>query len=198
MHYDSVGFLDYLLENPYNFEWSVQGLGMLRLYLNKRDRLSIWHNAGRLKDATPIHDHYWGFQSWIFCGELRNTRYVGATLEEPFGEPYNRFRIQTGENPENAIIEGPVPDFLRECPTEIYHAGDTYKQEAIECHQTEFVDGTITLIRRLSYLDKLDEANVWGPVGVDFVSAEPRLASDEEIGMFVEAAKKELDKVRQY
>jgi hypothetical protein len=190
MNYDSKGLLEYILSNPHTHEWSVQGLGMLRLYLNKRDRLSIWHNGLRKEGATPIHDHYWSFRSWILAGELRNTRYRQS--QKPWGEDYWRYRIQTGEKPEKQILEGPLPDVLRSHPTEIYHAGDSYHQHAIEAHQTEFQDGTVTLIRRLEYLPKTDEAYVWGPVGYEFNSAEPRPATSGEIELAVNAVRKHL------
>jgi hypothetical protein len=190
MNYDSKGFLEYILSNPYRHEWSVQGLGMLRLYLNKRDRLSIWHNEGRILDASPIHDHYWSFRSWILAGTLRNRRYFECAA--PYGSKYNRYRIQTGEKPDKQILEGPLPSRMMAHSTEIYHSGDSYYQAASERHETEFENGTISLIRRLSYLSKRDEANVWSYEDRPFVSAEPRAATKSEIDMYVEAAKKHL------
>src|SRR6476469_8116915 len=116
------GFLDYLFEHPLDFPWSIQGLGMLRLYLNDRDRLSIWHNSGRVLDATPIHDHYWGFESHILAGKLINNRYIRSEK----GGLYSRFRIVTGEN--TALLEGPEDDLLLLASRWHYYPGEVYTQ----------------------------------------------------------------------
>lgn len=181
--YDNRGFLDYLLAHPLDFPWSVQGLGMLRLYLNDRDRLNIWHNDGRI-GASPIHDHYWGFQSFILAGKLINLRYI----QSEDGEPKTRFKIITGEG--TIVLEGPEDDKLKLVSMWSYYPGETYTQIPADIHETHFIDGTITVIRRTQYLEQRDRANVWTDRGMPYVSAEPRTATKDEIMMFVEAAKK--------
>lgn len=183
------GFLDYLLEHPFDFPWSVQGLGMLRLYLNDRDRLNIWHNDGRI-GASPIHDHYWGFQSFILAGKLINERYI----QSPDGLPKSRFKIITGEG--TVVLEGPEDDNLKLVSSWSYYPGETYTQIPADIHETQFIDGTMTIIRRTQYLEQRDRANVWTDRGLPYVSAEPRAATKDEIMLFVDAAKNQLKEAR--
>ena len=43
-----------LLSKPLGFDWSIQGFGMIRLYLSPNLRLHIWNSRGRVKNVSDI------------------------------------------------------------------------------------------------------------------------------------------------
>lgn len=67
--------LKFILENADKFEWSVQGLGMFRLYLDETTRLHIWSKDFKVLDVSEIHNHPWDFTSDILLGQVSNTIY---------------------------------------------------------------------------------------------------------------------------
>lgn len=156
-------------------KWSVSGLGMLRVGLDDLTRLQFWHSRFQTC-PTPTHDHYWDFTSEIIHGKLHNYRYAPAAR----GTLYNRWRIGCCPN-DNIPIEGPFTAILELTSHEIYHAGQRYSQRAEEIHSTGFDDGTITLLTKTHFLDHKGVANVYGPFGSQYISAEPRPPTPEEM-----------------
>ncbi len=65
---------------PEAFEWSLQGFGMLRLYLSKEVRLHVWDDRYAVKNVTTIHTHPWHFRSTVLFGELTDVLYQGAAV----------------------------------------------------------------------------------------------------------------------
>ena len=45
--------------------WSLQGLGMFRLYLSHEKRLHVWDARFRTSDVSVIHTHPWHFTSEV-------------------------------------------------------------------------------------------------------------------------------------
>lgn len=67
-----------LLKHPEGLPWTIQGFGMLRLYITDDQiwRLHIWDTEEMaVEDVTRTHDHPWDFDSRILSGELRNLRF---------------------------------------------------------------------------------------------------------------------------
>lgn len=50
-------FVKTILSNPENFKWSIQGLGMLRVYLSDEVRLHIWDSRFKVPGVSPLHNH---------------------------------------------------------------------------------------------------------------------------------------------
>ena len=67
-----------ILDNASSYKWSVQGFGMLRLYIRKVGRLHIWDNELRYPGVSVIHNHSWDLESTIIVGAIRNTRYTAG------------------------------------------------------------------------------------------------------------------------
>src|SRR5207237_1687020 len=67
-----------ILRSPLNYEWTIHGLGFLRLYLSSVQRLHVWNHLLATPSATPIHDHPWNFESQIVFGRLINRRYMAV------------------------------------------------------------------------------------------------------------------------
>ena len=170
--------IEFILRNSAKFEWSVSGLGKLRLYLDeKREwRLHVWDRRLRGENVSTIHDHPWDFVSDIIVGELVNQRYYLANPGR--GISYNFQRIRCG------VGGGPVGDSmltrLEGAKLERYREGNAYLQDAEEVHETAALDGTVTLVRR-KFREDVDHANVYWPINCDWVDAEPRAATPEEV-----------------
>ncbi len=171
-----------ILIRPEGFDWTVQGLGILRIYLSKAVRLHIWDMSLRVPGVSALHTHPWDLASTVVAGRYKQHRYLEtAKLPNPSYAEKQTFRtceIQCGENAcvttESAEIE------LTECPIEIVPEGGSYFQKAEEIHLSCPEDGTVTLIER-TFKEDTEHARVfWRGVG-GWVDAKPRPATELEI-----------------
>lgn len=164
-----------ILENPMGFDWSLQGLGLLRLYFSKEYRLHIWDKRFAYPGASPIHDHIqWDFESTIISGSLTNVRYT----VHPEGVDYFYQVIKAGYGAK--ILDGPHPIKLQVGFPELQLTGCTYHQTNREIHETRPQDGTVTLLRR-THREDGESARVFWRAGEVWGSAEPRKATYEEV-----------------
>lgn len=165
-----------ILRHPHHHEWSLQGFGMLRTYLDDQRvfRLHIWSQEHAVENVSLMHNHPWDFTSKIIAGEITNRRFT----ESEDGQPFTRSRILCGEG--GCIKSEPERVLLAAWPPERYIEGDSYKQTATEIHSSHPADGTVTLIERVFGEDN-DHADVYYKEGEIWVSAEPRTASEAEI-----------------
>lgn len=176
-----------ILEHADSYEWSVQGLGMLRLYLGDEYRLHIWHRDLQVEGVTEIHDHPWGFNSQVIVGGICNHRYEFFTDGiKHLAQPYTRGELfcGTGGGLTGVMVHG----LLFKKAEDEYYEGQYYKQKYDEIHRTDFIDGTVTLIQRDFSQEDKDHAHVFWKIGEQFVSAEPRPATKEEVFKTVKAA----------
>jgi hypothetical protein len=163
-----------ILKNASAFEWSLQGLGMLRLYLSREVRLHVWDNRYVAGDVSVIHTHPWNFESYVVSGEVRQFRY----LEDPQGtHKYKRQLIQCG--PDGCAVGEPEPVRMYRSVLEIYAAGASYGQAAEEIHESLPTSGTVTVIERTFTADTEHayvyfQGDAWG-------EATPRPATAEEV-----------------
>lgn len=173
----------HVLDNAYKHEWSIQGFGMLRTYLPFGMRMNIWNSRFAVRNVSRIHTHPWHFDSYVERGMLHNRRFLIAGGEKL----YDHAVIKPGPN------GGITEELGRVCLTaqlwETYQEGSVYRQEADEIHMSNPRDGCITINLR-ARIDP-DEALVFWPHGEEWVSAEPRKATYEEIAEFVSVAKAE-------
>lgn len=169
-----------LLDKWEYLDWSLQGFGMLRLYLPGDVRLNIWDNRFAVPNVSLMHTHPWHFESLVVTGRLRNVRFHS----DPAGHLYSSALIKPG--PGGGLLDHQVPVRLVEGPMEEYKAGDSYSQLAHEIHISYPENGTITLNQRVRVGD--DVAHVYWPHGEEWVSAEPRRASRSEAESIVDYA----------
>lgn len=163
-----------ILSNAAAFEWSLQGMGMLRLHLSNDCRLHVWDSRFRAPGVSMVHDHLqWGLHSTIVAGELRNVRYV----EADDGEPFMARTLKPGYGYFWKDEAQPVK--LRALPIDTYTAGAEYSQLPAEIHETDATDGTVTFMRKTPTDD--ESARVFWPAGTEWGSAEPRKATAEEV-----------------
>src|SRR6266576_5021233 len=164
-----------ILSSPYDLEWQVQGLGMLRTYLSKERRLHIWYERLKYKNVSEMHTHPWNFRSYVVAGVVRNFKYL-PTLKE-HGTEFYRQTIKCGVG--GGLVGDPVKvNLISDLPEE-FKEGETYFEKAPEIHLSVPSDGTVTMVKR-EFLDDVDHAYVFWKEG-EWGSAEPREATKEEI-----------------
>lgn len=178
-----------LREAPDADGWSIQGLGMLRLYMteDKSVRLHIWDREAIYKPRpSMLHTHPWHFKSLTIAGRLTNMRYIesgkGANTAD-----YLSQEIICG--PGGCSIGQPTPTYIANGSTRSLGPRDTYAMQATEIHQTQFFDGTVSIITR-EFLGDTEKARVFWPAGEQWISAEPRPAMRDEVARAAEKALK--------
>lgn len=152
-----------------NREWSVQGFGMLRTYLDKeaRFRLNIWDKSLAVPNVSIVHDHPWSFTSWIVSGFMVNQRY----RESLYGPLFKWANIVPGPDGGMDRDSGGLVR-LDCCMQEHYAPGDSYVQRADEVHASFPEDGCITINDRVRI--GADKARVFWPAHTEWVDAKPR------------------------
>lgn len=180
----AIGQIDH--SQPLYGNWSVQGFGILRLYVRSIGRLHIWDSTLRYPGVSLVHNHSWDLRSTIVSGHLMNRRWS----EQPFGERFWRQRMLTGFNCE---FTQPSPEkcFLIEEPRETYVAGDVYAQRTKQIHLTDAADGTITLMERRD--NENGQADLYWREWETWGTARPRPATPEDIVPVVARAIKMLE-----
>jgi len=179
-----------ILSMSHNFDWSIQGFGMLRAYLSKERRLHIWHSSGKVDNVSTIHDHPWDFTSYVVAGSITDRVYTMAEIGLP---SHHKQRIRCG--PGGCALDQRY-DVLLELQSErTYGPGESYARKSWELHETLPEDGTVTLVTR-QFKEDTEHAWVCFPLGTEWVSAEPRKATGAEEDRFVKAALAALEAVR--
>lgn len=163
-----------ILTNATAWEWSLQGMGLLRLYLPDNVRLHVWDSRYRVPGVSMVHDHLqWGLHSTVIAGRLRNQRY----REQPDAEPFLFATIKPGFG--TYFKHEPKPISLYARRSEQYAEGECYQQEPEEIHETDAEDGTVTLMRKTPTAD--ESARVFWRAGTEWGSAEPHVATADEV-----------------
>ena len=170
-----------ILKNPFNYEWEVQGLGMLRTYLNKDTRFQIWNKDLIVDGVTDIHTHPWDFISVILQGKITNHIYKEYPEQVNKSKKYFRCLINTGED---AYVKEKNEVYLLKCDKNTYTSGNFYIHKKHVPHKIKFKDGTITVLNKFNKNGedkKSSEAYTYVKNGKDWVSAMPRPAKEHEI-----------------
>ena len=171
----------HILDHAKEYPWSVQGFGVLRLFIRGVGRLHIWDTNLRYPGVSLVHNHSWSLESTIVAGELMNTRYVENVGLNP---THWKQRLLTGYK--SKTVAEPTKVHLRRLTSEYYRAGDVYSQQASEIHETNALNGTITVMRRDE--DENGHADVYWPLGAEWGTAIPRPATPEEVQATVQRA----------
>lgn len=172
-------FVAYLLKNRMLLpaeDWTVQGLGFMRLRVSSTCRLHIWDSRLQVAEASDIHDHaQWAFTSQIVSGALWNQKFE---IKIELGELYHMSTLNAGIG--GGLVEGTESMVrLSPCSIERYLPGDSYRQEPKEIHRTRTTEGTITVIHQER--TGTGTARVFWPADAKWGNAIPRQATREEI-----------------
>ena len=185
-----ANMVKFILDKHALFQWSVHGIGMLRLYLPNNTRLHVWDQRLRTVGVSDIHTHPWSFRSTVVSGKVLQQRFAEERAADlPAGTGAGMFlrsRIRTGD----AAAENRDPEQLV-ClvpgPVEVYGPGDSYEQLYNEIHRSFPVNGTVTYIER-TMAEDADHACIYWPNGEEWVDAKPRSASMCEVNDVIELA----------
>lgn len=180
-----------ILHHANAFEWSLQGMGFIRLHLVGHCRLHVWDKRYRSPGVSMIHDHLqWALNSTILSGELVNRQYsihdkavINPALQ--VGALFNWATIKPGQG---CYFKSDVRQVYLEprmFPERLL-PGQSYRQAPDVIHETDATDGTVTIIRKDPTPD--DSARVFWPAGTEWGSAEPRRASPSEVEDIVSRA----------
>lgn len=174
-----------ILDNAPKFHWSLQGMGLLRLYVRDVGRIHIWDETLRYSpDVSMMHNHSWDLHSTIVAGRLQNTRYVQCAEDTKGAIRYHTKTFITGYDAHATSDQETV--CLCALPPETYTPIMDYRQKAHEVHRTDALDGTVTVLLRKD--DEEGHANIYWPEGTEWVSATPRPARPEELRVGVKKA----------
>lgn len=149
-----------LVAGPKIEGWSLQGFGMLRLYLDKEGiyRLHVWDARYAVKDVSAAHDHPWDFTSYIIAGSIVDQRFFEVDAHDPNGMPFLEQKIKCG--PGGGLCEEkPRELWLQPSLSRRYGPGENYTARAEEVHCSHPVDGTVTIIER-SFREDTEHARV--------------------------------------
>lgn len=167
----------FILFHADKFEWSLQGMGMLRLYMGNT-RLHVWDQNYAAPGVSMIHDHLqWGLRSTIVAGVLENQRYVERASNYPGCDPYQSVTLKAGYGCK--FMEQPKLTWLHRLTPEHYLPGDSYGQLPGEIHESKPQGIVVTLMEKLP--TGSDLARVFWPAGSEWGSAEPRPATRDEV-----------------
>lgn len=167
-----------ILLHPVDFDWSVQGLGMMRLYLSDEVRLHVWDSCLKIAGVSPLHTHPWDMESLVVAGRYKQHRYkVRDDFAAGAFEEFNCSEIKCGED---ASVNEPTKIMLIEQALEVYAEQQSYKQTKDEIHVSLPEDGTITIIERKFHEDREHAFVYWRGKG-GWVDAKPRPATTEEV-----------------
>jgi hypothetical protein len=170
-----------ILIRPDGFDWTVQGLGIMRIYLSKAVRLHIWDTSLRVPGVSALHTHPWDLWSTVVAGRYRQYRYVETSKLQYQVSNSEKFRVCEIKCGENACVTTePTEIELAEMPIEVLIEGQSYQQLVDEIHVSCPEDGTVTLIER-TFKEDTEHARVfWRGTG-GWVDAKPRPATEREI-----------------
>lgn len=185
-----------MLNNPLDYEWEIQGFGMLRTYIDANTRVQIWHNNYKIPNVTDIHTHPWDFTSFIIQGYMQNLCFIESKIENetvPEDIIYNRCLILTGEH---AYVKEKTKVILSRDTNIKYTNGMEYTHKKDVPHRTEYSNGTITVLTK-NNINKDSLAYSYTKGDSEWVSAAPRIATNEEVMFFVNEAL-ELEKTEKF
>jgi hypothetical protein len=161
-----------VLRNPHDREWTLQGFGMLRTYLDDKHeyRLHVWSEEHAVDKVSTIHTHPWDFSSTIVAGHLKDIAYKRV-------QDHNRMLEQQILGGEGGGLKGdPIEVGLLTTTVLTLSEGSSYSHNAADIHESRPADGTVTLIKRCFGPD-VDHASVFWNKRETWVSAEPKPAT---------------------
>jgi len=179
-----------ILMNRREYQWSLQGFGVLRTYISEDVHLHVWDARFRVSNVSDIHTHPWDFTSFVIAGRLSNRLYVEGP-PSPVCLPHmtkeilcgpiedEKVRVAQFRDPGKMIHLGHV-SLSSGTSDGIYEAGTCYSQKAEEIHRTSCIAGTVTVVHR-TFREDREHAKVFWPVGQGWISAEPRRATEREV-----------------
>jgi hypothetical protein len=164
-----------------SLEWRHHGVGMLQAYFHEGDeevRIHVWHPTLTLAgfDATNgiIHDHRFGFTSYVLLGSIYNEHWSG-TRDDEHGEwiHYSCVNARQAKNNTGKYHEllGPTGDGFWSYARQgrWYEAGEDYNFAPRQFHFSRVKELTVTLVVKTALVD--GPARILGKNGVSLKHA---------------------------
>jgi hypothetical protein len=178
-----------ILERAAAHPWSLQGMGMFRLYLSRDVRLHVWDLRYATEPVSTLHTHPWDFTSHVLSGAITNRVFRKVENREELANArgfevlaqYSEQQIVCG--PGGGVSANPKEVWLYQPDDDgcLTHVTDSYYcQKAEEIHESIPKTGTVTLLERTLKADT-EHAFVYYRSDRKWVSAEPRDARPEEV-----------------
>jgi len=138
-----------VLEEYKNYDWIIQGAGLLRTYLDGEGafRLHLWSPDIKIPGLEYIHTHRWDFVSRVIAGKLTNVHY--ADHPHPDGE-----FVKEAITPDGVVIGFPERCRLERYARRTHNAGDQYYEQAEVVHTVRLTEKCITVIHRRNFHNK--------------------------------------------
>jgi hypothetical protein len=176
-----------VLETAAAHPWSLQGMGMFRLYLSKEVRLHVWDMRFTVEKVSTLHTHPWGFKSHVLSGVMvdRHFKKRDPATQDLDSPNYYEQRIVCG--PGGGVAGDKEPVHLTLMASCVYTAGDEYTHVASDVHESVPKSGTVTLLERTFEADT-EHAFVYFRMDREWVSAEPRDATPDEVAAMARMA----------
>jgi hypothetical protein len=170
--------------------------GFIQLDLDAQHRLHVWHpRLGIRQDSySPVHDHIFGFESFIYSGRLVHVAYLRGRSVAPTHERWRVAHAAAGETTVLARVEGEDPCVLVATDTTVCQAGERYGFVAYRLHETLSNEPTLTIMRKVPFSGmragtNCEGASVMVPIGQAPDNDFNREAFDaERLWTFVEEA----------
>ncbi len=185
-HRDRLLAIRRRLSSPLDFPWHAHGIGMLRTYLDddKTQRLNLWHKRMLNPGISTMHTHPRPFVSTAYAGLMTNKIYRRVDARAG-GKPYREGIIHCGPCFRGIENDPPLVHLLMTLKTDI-HPGETYRQPSRVIHDTEFEDGTATVMEWDRFLP--DEcASVFWPDGEQWGDATRDITTEDILVVCAEA-----------
>lgn len=124
----------------------VHGNGFIQLDLDERRRLHVWGDPRipRQKVNTPIHDHVFGFRSWVLRGRIINIQYH-LTWKDG-GYRLWEARAAKGEDTKLVRMERRGLCEMLPWTTRAIPAGESYAIRPFVFHEAIATELTVTII----------------------------------------------------
>lgn len=169
-----------ILRHPEPFDWTIQGLGMLRTKVGRALRLHVWADQAKYPGiaGSATHTHPWDLESLILSGSVTDVELLERSEDYPRVNMYHKQQIECGPG---GCAKGEIqPVYLQVATINYVQAADSYAHTADHIHRSEPKDGAVSIIYREPNKGA-DLACVYWNADTEWVSAEPRAATTEEI-----------------
>lgn len=161
----------------------VHGNGFIQIDLSPTVRLHVWGDPRIPKQDTdtPIHDHTFGFTSYVLVGTLQNIVYEPCPLfREVSHQPHG---IVSRQLEDTHLAPQGAPVQLVKARHEIINAGESYSMKPGEIHESIPIGVAVSIIVKdgPTFTQGAPSPLVFAPVGVQPDNEFNRYAHDSEL-----------------
>lgn len=180
-----------ILAHPGGFDWKINGLGFIRCDLDGDDYcLNVWDRRLCTIDRAVIHTHPWDLESLVLSGAVRNRQFhVGDNSLHIHTNPHlaTHYGVHIHTRPwdlDDAIADQkPALYELGKRETAVWSTDEGYRLARGEAHATDYLAGTVTLVRRTNR-DPSRRVGIWWPKDDGDVWNDPSTQTLDEDGIW--------------